>query len=656
MIPEKHFTGKGVLTRIAVALLCLLTILVLSSTSHAEPRRVCVATLDNLEAAGENYWIGHFIADSIVNNLAILPELKVSLQTDTANSPAEGCPADVALSVYGSFRDEGDAIAVRAYCIRENGSSRPGEASFVSSFFDLYPRLAELAVSLAGFSGVDYSHAQLAQIRRLPTSSQEAIALYGKALVSPALSAERGIWLLRAVSKDPSYTDALCRLGVYYCDTGALAEAFIVFERLLKIDPDYPHLYYNLGFVYRSNGEYTLAGEMYRKAVEVRPDDADAWNNLGVVYYLAELYKEAGEAFEVALQIDPNNDGVQANLRAVSRASAPRAGNASYQPSEAATMMRHIDLGAAFYAVGDYYHAVEEFEKALLIDPANFKANNNMALSCMKINELEKAREHFERALKADLSAEDTKRHLAELELELEKAQTNVEPDPELRESNLDPVRKSRALNAAGRVYLAREAYESAADMFTQSLQMVPNERNALVGLGRAYFGMGEYEKAHEQFLIALEIEPENRAVKQGLAEAKYALNGKEADHEDGQGSMEDGLSLIEARACLVRGNWFSDEGKYARAAAEYLRGLDFAPALTEALNNLANAYYMIGDNERATAALKKARLLEPGNDMVARNLDVIGTIVKIYRGAESEPLEIFALNSVLNGSDGANE
>ena len=185
---------------------------------------------------------------------------------------------------------------------------------------------------------------------------------------------------------------------------------------------------------------------------------------------------------------------------------------------------------------------------------------------------------------------------------------------------------------------------------------MVPNEGNALVGLGHAYFGMGDYEKAHEQFLIALEIEPQNRIAKQRLGEAKYVLNGKEADYEDGQGGMEDGLSLIEARACLVRGNWFSDEGKHARAAAEYLRGLDFAPALTEALNNLANAYYMIGDNERAMGALEKARLLEPDNDMVARNLDAIGTIVDIYGGAESEPLEMFSLNSELNGSDGANE
>jgi tetratricopeptide (TPR) repeat protein len=656
MISQKHSTSIVIGVRITMLILCLATILGISSPSYAKPRRVCVSTLENLDAAGDNYWLGHFIADSIVKNLGVLPELKVVHQTDSVNLPAEVCPEDAALRIYGNFRDEGDAITVRTYCVQEGEPLRPAEASFVSSLSDLYPRLAELAVSLAGCSSVDYSQTQLARIRRPPTSSQEAIAFYGRGLVAPALSVERGIWLLRAVSKDASYTDALYRLGAHYRDTDLLAEAFIAFERLSEIDPNYPHLYYNLGFVYRSAGEYTLAAEMYRKAVEIQPEDADAWNNLGVAYYLADLREEAGEAFEVALKIDPENPGIRANLAAVSRASSLHAEKPSYEPSEASAMMRHVDTGAAFYAIGDYYRAIEKFEEALMIDPNNFKANRNMGLSCLKINDLEKARKHFERALKADPSAEDVRDYLERINSKLEKTSPPTEATTESEESLLDPSRKAHALNAAGRVYLAREAYETAADMFIQSLQLLPNDANTVIELGHAYFGMREYDNAREQFSIALKIEPENSVAEQRLAEAVYVLNGKEAGQEHGDGTTESGFSMVEARGCLVRGNWFSDEGKYARAAAEYLRGLDFAPALTEALNNLANAYYMIGNNERAIAALKKARLLEPDNEIVERNLDVIGATVNIYDDAGVEPLEIFSLDPTTDGSSRADE
>jgi tetratricopeptide (TPR) repeat protein len=642
---EKYRSSGTILARVAVVSLYVTMSIAWTSPSGAEPRRVCVVTLENLDAAGDSYWLGHFIADSINKNLSILPELKVSLQIDLEDLQPGECLSDVALRIYGTFHDEGDTLAVSSYCVRKGMSTRPGEASFVSSFADLYPRLAELAVSLAGFAGVDYSQAQLVQIRRPPTSSQKAMSFYGKALCSPALSTERGLWLLRAISEDPSYTDALSRLGIFYYKTGAISEAMVTLERLAKIDPGYPHLHYNLGFVHRANGEHALAIEMYRKAVEIQPNDADAWNNLGAVYFLAGLHEEAAAAFEHALQIHPENAGIQANLRAVSRAVAQSAGNTIYQPSEAMAMVRHIDAGAAFYAVGDYYRAVEEFEKALLIDSANFKANNNIALSYVQLGEFEKARDHFEIALMADPSAEEVRQYLEKITAELKQSKPDKEEAPDTEETILDPSRKASALSAAGRVYLARGAYGSAAEMFRQSLQLASDNTDALISLGQAYFGLGEYDNANSQFSAAVGMEPENMAAKARLAETEYVLTGRNEDSMVGQPALQDGISSIEARACLVRGNWLLNEGLYARAAAEYLHGLDFAPALTEAHNNLANAYHMMGQHEQAEAALAKARMLEPNNVMVIRNMDAIGSIVDIYEGAELEPLEIFVLN-----------
>jgi tetratricopeptide (TPR) repeat protein len=100
----------------------------------------------------------------------------------------------------------------------------------------------------------------------------------------------------------------------------------------------------------------------------------------------------------------------------------------------------------------------------------------------------------------------------------------------------------------------------------------------------------------------------------------------------------------MEARACVVRGIWLSRQGKFAEAKAEYLRAVDFSPALAEAQNNLAHIHQMLGEREQARAALRKAWLLNPENEVVARNTQLMDSATDTGDGALNEiPLEIIA-------------
>lgn len=629
--------------------LCLLAFFFLTPDAGAAPRSVCVSTLDNLDAAAESYWLGHFISDSIARNLAVLPGLKISRPTGGGYTSTGTCPTNVDFLVGGSFSGGGDAVVVRAHCIRQGGSSRPGAASFVSSLSDLYPHLVEMSVSLAGFSGTDYSHAELAQIRRPPTSSPKAIVLYGKAMASPR--EELGMWLLRAISEDPSYTDALSKLGIHYYETDRIPAAQVAFKRLLEVDPHYPNLYYNLGLIYRASGDYSRAIEMYRRAVELRPLDSEAWNNLGAVYYLTEKRDDAAGAFEQALRLDPENPRAQANLSAALRPPAEKADRMTHRRSDIEQLRRHVATGAACYANGDYWCAAEESEKALEIDPENFNANFNAGLAYLGLGKLEEAREYFERALRVDRTAEQVRENLAKLPPAREETQFAGEQQADSAGEILDPLRKARALAAAGRIHLARGSYELAADRFSQVIQLLPDDPASITGLGLAYFGLAEYEMAREQFSLAAGLEHEDGEAKKRLAETEYVLYGKIENHQQGEQaekhpSPSGGLSLIEARACVVRGNRLTDDGRYTEAVAEYHRALDFAPALTEALNNLAYAYHRLGEHDRARMALQKARLLEPENDLVARNSEALDSAFAETGDAEPKPLEIFVPGS----------
>ena len=638
MVAVKNPNTRAFLRRFVA--LCLPALLLWAPTAGAAPVTVCVATLENLGATGENYWLGHFLSDSIAKNLEVLPGFKISRAARDADSVTDACAADYDFRVAGTFSYGAAVVVVRAQCIPAGASSAPAEASFVSSMSDLYPHLTDLSVSLAGFSGVDYSHSELARIRRPPTLSPIAVVYYGKAMASPSQSETRGLWLLRAISEDPSYTDALSKLGIHYYETGRTPEALVVLNRLLEVDPYYPNMYYNLGLVHRAAGDYAEAIEMYRIAVKLRPLDSEAWNNLGASYYLAEKREEAVAAFEQTLRLDPENPRAQANLLAASRAPDEKASRMTNRRSDVERLRRRVDTGAAFYADGDYWRAVEESEKALEIDPENFKANNNAGLACLKLGELQKAYMHFKQALRADPSAEDVRQNLAWLEPTLKKMQVANAGPADPVEEIVDPAQKARALGAAGRIHLARGSYEMAVDMFARSLQFDPENTASMIGLGRSYFGLAEYEMAQEQFSLAARLDRANEEAKALVAETRYVLNGN-------PGRRRQGLSAMEARASVVRGAWLSDEGRYARAKAEYLRALDFTPALTEALNNLAYVYQRLGEREQARAALKKAWLLNPENEMVARN--VYGIDSGIGPGDETwdeMPFEIFVPGS----------
>jgi tetratricopeptide (TPR) repeat protein len=178
-------------------------------------------------------------------------------------------------------------------------------------------------------------------------------------------------------------------------------------------------------------------------------------------------------------------------------------------------------------------------------------------------------------------------------------------------------------------------------DAFTRALQKAPDEVDSIVGLGLSYFGLGEYESAHDQFLHALDIEPDNEVAQILCAESEYVLDPKYDIGDRIEASGSDPSSQVEARACLIRGSKLSEQGRYSEAAAQYLRALDFAPTSTEALNNLANAYHMIGEHDKARAALKKARLLAPESKLIERNLQTLGSADKPTEQGERRPLEL---------------
>jgi tetratricopeptide (TPR) repeat protein len=152
-------------------------------------------------------------------------------------------------------------------------------------------------------------------------------------------------------------------------------------------------------------------------------------------------------------------------------------------PQVEALVVRGTDLARA----GQLSAAIDAFEKALRIDPADRDARYNLALACYSSGDFRRAAREFQRVLDREPTALDARKGL-------------------------------------GFAQLALHQYADAAASLRASLQMVPGDGIALGALGRAYMGAGNPRKAVEVLRQATTFEPSDPGLWFELGKALRSL------------------------------------------------------------------------------------------------------------------------------------
>jgi tetratricopeptide (TPR) repeat protein len=160
----------------------------------------------------------------------------------------------------------------------------------------------------------------------------------------------------RAVSLNPSYTEALLNLAVTYNDLGRYEAAREIHSKVRKlgrggpvqIDPfargKIANMHADLGQAYADAGIVHEAIEQYLKAVNLCPSFADLRTRLG------NLYRDAGDL-----------------LRAREQYEAAKSANPKYTPAR-------VLLGVTLFSLGDSAGALREWRDVLAGDPDNKSA------------------------------------------------------------------------------------------------------------------------------------------------------------------------------------------------------------------------------------------------------------------------------------------
>ena len=177
----------------------------------------------------------------------------------------------------------------------------------------------------------------------------------------------------RIVEVDAANIDARNELGRILAERREYQAARQEFESVVDRDPRNVFALRHLGRIHLETGRHTDAEAVFQTIVGIEPNNVFARVNLGRVYGETRQYAKAVTEFRAALAADPNNAGVNFMLgealaregRSLAESMTAYQRGLQLEPREA-----HISLGEVCLRAGDRDGAIQEFQRALGLNPS----------------------------------------------------------------------------------------------------------------------------------------------------------------------------------------------------------------------------------------------------------------------------------------------
>jgi len=362
--------------------------------------------------------------------------------------------------------------------------------------------------------------------------------------------------------------NAYYNVGLIYLENDNLVEAEKIFRRVLTLDTERVEVYRLLGDIAARSGREAEARDAITKYLKHYPDDQSARD------YIYALY------FNQALKQLSNND----------QASAKKSFLKAYELTPDSPLVLYY-LGSLDYNEGDLQSAVNRLRLAYPDAPPELRSSTQAMLYNCALQQSQA--KQWGKALEAIKPLVD------------------------------QPEARIKDLLLAGSIYLQKEDYTAARDIYLKVLAREPTNSNATVNLanaesgavdalfeaGRAHFLRGEYQSAVDQFNIVLKIRP---------------------DEHRSQSYKDKALQRIS-----------SDAGTAFSAAKQAMQRKDYLAAVTQANRGLA----VQPENSEGKALRREAlkelereigQLLENGTALLERN---------DFNGAEAQFKKVIQLD-----------
>src|SRR5215467_5968053 len=333
----------------------------------------------------------------------------------------------------------------------------------------------------------------------------------------------------------------------------------------------------------------------------------------------------------------------------------------------------HFSRGRLLDDQGQSGQAIDEFKKALELDPNNSLIYSEMAESYLRNNRAREAVDNASKAIQLDRDNIEAHKLLSTIYLQMI-SRANAQQPPTMETINnavhefeeivrIDPTERQSFLmlgrlyqikgdrdkateiykqflgiepsnedgvTALAKLHMDAGNYKEAVQLLEQFITQRPDSDGALQTLGEAYSDLQEYSKSADAYKRAAEIDPDDLEIKKAEAQSLYMadkLDDAGKLYEDlAKAAPDDGLSLLRL------GQIYRRQGKFD-AARQYLQKA--AQSFPDSVDVQFNIVILDHDEGRLEDALKRA------NEILKKTEKPNGR----YSEAEKQNRRIFLIN-----------
>jgi len=356
-----------VTSRIAVAAIAIVGIVGVwylvrdSQLPSANAKTIAVLPLDSYSADPEQEYFTDGMTDVLTNELAQIGGLRVISRTSAMrykatdkSLPEIARELNVDILIEGSVQQSGEDVLFTLQLIDGRTDRHLWSDSYKRPLQDVLTLQGEVAYAIAQAVQVTLTPRDEARLARKRSTDSNAIRMW--AVGNHHLKDLEGDSFYKALrayeeaaSHDPGFADAYAGiaratayLGSWHATAGwrsTLPPAKAAAEKAIQIDPDIAEAHFVLGLIHIYEWNWDAADREYRMGLTLNPSDS-----IGLTEYANFLtsmgrFDEAIEVATLAVEID------------------------LYSP------VAHNELGNALWFGGQRDAGIEQFEKALQLDP-----------------------------------------------------------------------------------------------------------------------------------------------------------------------------------------------------------------------------------------------------------------------------------------------
>ena len=255
---------------------------------------------------------------------------------------------------------------------------------------------------------------------------------------------------------------------------------------------------------------------LWKHALALDDESSFAHNNLGLALAERGALDEGIQEFRRAVEVDP------------------------------AFVEAYTNLGNFLAQRGSRDEAIAHLRRALQIDPTFANAHNTLGNILADRGELDEAIGHFHTALKTNPRSAMTHYNLGRA---LSKRGDADDAIAQYRQALEIEPRDVDARNNLGLLFLSQGSIDPAIAQFREAIRVNPNYAKAYFNLGKAYAQQDRLDEAVENFQQALQIQPGVAEIHENLART-LARQGKRAEALQ---EYQEALRVLQSQAGTMR-------------------------------------------------------------------------------------------------------